>query len=99
MIVQLAAAAALSARPSARAYRITIHTQPGARIVERVRVPPGWVGAFCTPLVCAVGHVTVVVPASGVAASELHLYRESATAARHFAIFLSAGSSELVLRG
>jgi hypothetical protein len=98
MIVQLAAAAALSAGPSARAYRITIHSQPAAQVVERVRVPPGWVGAFCTPRVCAVGHVTVVVPASGVAVSELHLYRESDTAARHFAIFLTAGSSELVLQ-
>jgi hypothetical protein len=97
MIVQLAAAL-VGAGPSELAYRITIRSQPATQIVERVRIPPGWVGAFCTPRVCALGHVTVVVPASGIAVSELHLYRETSIAARHFEIVLSAGSAELLLK-
>jgi hypothetical protein len=99
MIVQLVAATLVGASPSARAYRITIRSQPTAQIAERVRVPPGWVGAFCTSRVCAVGHVTVVVPASGVAVSELHLYRETAAAARHFAIVFTAGNAKVILQG
>lgn len=98
MIAQVAATALVEASSNARAYRITVHSKPAAQILERVRVPQGWVGAFCTPRVCSVGHVTVLVPASGVAISELHLYRVSLTAAHHVTILFSAGDTTITLR-
>ena len=69
------AAMAIGGAPAERDYRLAIHNAPRAHVTLRAGVPPGWIAAFCTPSVCAPGHVVVRVPASGEAIIALHVYR------------------------
>lgn len=40
----------------------------------RAQAPRGWVAAFCSSRVCAIGRVTVKIPATGAASVELHMH-------------------------
>ena len=97
-MIALAAAAMLAAGPNERAYRLTVHAPPNARIVLRVRTAPGWIGALCTPRICSLSMVTIIVPPSGNAVSELHLYRMGAHSAKNPHASVTAGAhSALVI--
>ena len=69
------AALAVGGAPAERDYRLAIHSAPRAHVTLRAGVPKGWIAAFCTPSVCAPGHVVVRVPANGEATIALHVYR------------------------
>ena len=55
-----------TATHSAAKYRLIVTGKPNAHLrLEATGVADGWLGAFCTPKVCAPGHVVVDLPTSG----------------------------------
>jgi hypothetical protein len=73
----------VTATQSAAKYRLTVSGKPNARLrLEATAVADGWLGAFCTPKVCAPGHVDVDLPKSGRAVYQFELIKEVDTAAR-----------------
>jgi len=91
------AAVAVGMGPSERDYRLTIRDVPGTSIALRAQMPQGWIAAFCTPKVCAPGHVVVNVPANGRTTIALHVYRVEAAAVHHANVSVSAPGTQLSL--
>jgi hypothetical protein len=70
-----------TATQSAARYRLTVTGKPNAHLrLEATGVTEGWLGAFCTPKVCAPGHVDVDLPRSGQAIYQFELIREGDSA-------------------
>jgi hypothetical protein len=69
--------------PGERDYRLTIRAAPQAHIALRARLPHGWLAAFCTPQLCARGHVMLRVPSSGRETIALHVFRIDGQATRN----------------
>jgi hypothetical protein len=90
-------AVAIGMGPAERDYRLTIHDAPRGAIALRTRIPNGWIAAFCTPRVCAPGHVVVNIPPSGQAVIDLHVYRVDSAAAHHANVSVSAPGAQLSL--
>ena len=84
--------------PAERDYRLSLHAVPKTSIALRARMPEGWIAAFCTPLVCAPGHVVVRVPRSGQSVVALHIYRVRDTGRRTSDVVVSddRGNSTVV---
>jgi hypothetical protein len=74
MIASLMLAGALAATPNAPGFRIALSGAPGTTVTLRAQAPRGWLAAFCSSQVCAIGRVTVKIPATGVASVELHMH-------------------------
>jgi hypothetical protein len=74
VIASLMLVAALAATPDGPGFRIALRGAPGSTVTMRVQVPHGWLAAFCSSQVCAIGRVTVRIPATGVASVELHVH-------------------------
>jgi len=74
MIASLLLAGALTATPDGPGFRIALSGTPEAIVTIRARAPRGWLAAFCSSRVCAIGRVTVKIPATGVASVELHMH-------------------------
>ncbi len=91
------AAVAMGMGPSERDYRLTIRDVPGTSVALRAQMPQGWIAAFCTPKVCAPGHVVVNVPANGQTTIALHIYRVESTASHHADVSVSARGSRISL--
>lgn len=70
-----------TATQSAARYRLVVTGHPNAHLrLEATGVAEGWLGAFCTPDVCAPGHVDVDLPKSGRAVYQFELIREGDSA-------------------
>ena len=70
-----------TATQSAARYRLVVTGKPNAHLrLEATGVADGWLGAFCTPEVCAPGHVNVDLPKSGQAVYQFELIREGDSA-------------------
>jgi hypothetical protein len=70
-----------TASQAAAKYRLIVTGKPNAHVrLEATGVADGWLGAFCTPRVCAPGHVDVDLPESGQAVYQFELIRESDSA-------------------
>lgn len=70
-----------TATQSAARYRLTVTGKPNAHVrLEATGVADGWLGAFCTPKVCAPGRVDVDLPKSGRAVYQFELIREGDSA-------------------
>lgn len=70
-----------TASQAAAKYRLIVTGKPNARVrLEATGVADGWLGAFCTPHVCAPGHVDVDLPKSGQAVYQFELIREGDSA-------------------
>lgn len=70
-----------AATHSAAKYRLVVTGKPNAHLrLDATRVADGWLGAFCTPHVCAPGHVVVDLPKSGQAIYQFELIREGDSA-------------------
>lgn len=91
------AAVAVGMGPAERDYRLTIRDLPGTSVALSAGMPQGWIAAFCTPKVCAPGHVIVNIPASGQASIALHIYRVNGTAAHHAIVSVTAPGTQLSL--
>jgi|SRR6185312_11306266 len=66
---------------SAARYRLVVMGKPNEHLrLEATGVADGWLGAFCTPEVCAPGHVNVDLPKSGKAVYQFELIREGDSA-------------------
>jgi len=74
MIASLMLAGALAATPDGPGFRIALSGAPGSIVTMRAQAPRGWLAAFCSSRVCAIGRVTVKIPATGVASVELHMH-------------------------
>jgi hypothetical protein len=74
MIASLMLVGALAATPDGPGFRIAMRGAPGSTVTMRARTPHGWLAAFCSSRVCAIGRVTVKIPATGVASVELHMH-------------------------
>ena len=67
----------VTATTSAARYRLIVSGRPNARVrLQATGVAEGWLGAFCTPTVCAPDHVEVDLPKSGQAVFQFELIRE-----------------------
>jgi hypothetical protein len=67
---------------SAAKFRLIVTGKPGARIhLQATGVADGWLGAFCTPTVCAPQSVDTDLPSSGKALLQFELIREGDSAA------------------
>lgn len=70
-----------TASRSAAKYRLIVTGKPEAHVrLEATGVADGWLGAFCTPDLCAPGHVDVKLPKSGQAIFQFELIREGDSA-------------------
>src|SRR5579863_6845297 len=70
-----------TASQAAAKYRLIVTGKPNARMrLAATGVADGWLGAFCTPKVCAPGHVDVELPKSGRAVYQFELIREGDSA-------------------
>ncbi|MGH7729326.1 MAG: tetratricopeptide repeat protein, partial [Vulcanimicrobiaceae bacterium] len=68
--------------PGTRKYRLVVAGGSGRTVaLHAVRVPAGWVAAFCTDKVCAPNRTQFALPSSGVKIVELTLVPPSPTAA------------------
>ena len=73
-----------TATKSAARYRLVVSGKPSAHLrLEATQVADGWLGAFCTPKVCAPGRVDVDLPKSGQAVYQFELIREGDSAPSH----------------
>ncbi len=71
-----------SASQAAAKYRLIVTGKPKAHVrLEATGVAEGWLGAFCTPKLCAPAHVDVDLPTSGRAVFQFELIREGDSAA------------------
>ncbi len=76
-------AAPRTATATAAKYRLTVTGAPHAALtLKATHLARGWLGAFCTPLVCAPASVDVTLPASGKALYTFELIREEDSAPR-----------------
>ncbi|MBV8582506.1 MAG: hypothetical protein JO241_00815 [Candidatus Eremiobacteraeota bacterium] len=63
---------------SAAKYRLVVTGRPNAKLhLAATEVADGWLGAFCTPTVCAPMQVDLSIPKSGQAILQFELIRES----------------------
>lgn len=70
-----------TASQAAAKYRLIVTGKPNAHVrLEATGVADGWLGAFCTPSVCAPGHVDVDLPKSGQSVYQFELIREGDSA-------------------
>lgn len=70
-----------TASQAAAKYRLIVTGKPNAHVrLEATGVADGWLGAFCTPNVCAPEHVDVDLPKSGQAVFQFELIREGGSA-------------------
>jgi hypothetical protein len=70
-----------TATQSAAKYRLIVSGKPNGHLhLEATNVADGWLGAFCTPKVCAPGRVDVDLPKSGQAVYQFELIREGDSA-------------------
>lgn len=70
-----------TATQSAARYRLIVNGKPNTHLrLEATQVADGWLGAFCTPNVCAPGQVDVDLPESGQAVYQFELIREGDSA-------------------
>lgn len=66
-----------TASQAAAKYRLIVTGKPNAHVrLEATGIADGWLGAFCTPNVCAPGRVDVDLPKSGHAVYQFELIRE-----------------------
>lgn len=69
---------------SAAKYRLIVAGAPNTRVhLAATSVADGWLGAFCTPTVCAPASVDVDIPKSGEAILQFELIREEDSAPNH----------------
>jgi hypothetical protein len=62
---------------TAAKFRLIVSGAPNATLhLEATGVADGWLGAFCTPTVCAPQRVSVTLPKSGQAIYQFELIRE-----------------------
>jgi hypothetical protein len=71
----------VSSARSAAKFRLIVTGKPNARLhLKATAVADGWLGAFCTPKVCAPEEVDVNLPKSGRAIYQFELIKEVGTA-------------------
>lgn len=90
------AALAIGAGPAERDYRLTVRDAPGTRIALHAQMPEGWIAAFCTPKVCAPGHVVVTVSPRGSDTIALHVYRTDDRALHRARIVLTSDKGAML---
>ena len=73
-MIWLALAATLTPTHGALDYRVAVRGPAGSSVIVTAQPPPGWTAAFCSPRLCAVGHIPVKITASGASVVNLHLY-------------------------
>jgi hypothetical protein len=95
-MISLALAATLSSMQGTLAYRVAVRGPVGSSVILTAQPPPGWTAAFCSPRLCAVGHVPVTITASGTSYVDLHFYATARPA--HGTAFVTARGSTLLLR-
>jgi hypothetical protein len=67
-------AATLAASPDGPEFRFNLRGTPGSTVAVKASAPAGWLPAFCSTRVCSIGHVSVIIPKSGVATLDLHMH-------------------------
>jgi hypothetical protein len=73
-MISLALATMLTSMQGTLAYRLAVRGPVGSAVIVAAQPPPGWTAAFCSPRLCAVGHVPVIIAVSGTSYVDLHLY-------------------------
>src|SRR6516164_4020816 len=63
-MISLVLAGTLVSMPGAHAYRVGVRGREGTSLVVSAQAPPGWTVAFCSPRICAVGHVPLTISAT-----------------------------------
>jgi len=95
-MISLALAATLMSMQGTIAYRVAVRGPGGSSVIVAAQPPPGWTAAFCSPRLCAVGHVPVTIAASGISYVDLHLYPTGRPT--HGTAFVTARGTTLRLR-
>lgn len=95
-MISLALAATLASMQGAFAYRVALHGPIGSSVIVAAQPPPGWIAAFCSSRLCAVGQVPVTIGAAGTAVVDLHLYPTYRP--RHGTVLVTARGKTLRLR-
>jgi hypothetical protein len=67
-------AATLAASPDGPAFRFNLRGMPSSTVAVKANAPRGWLPAFCSTRICAIGHIRVTIPQSGVATLDLHMH-------------------------
>jgi hypothetical protein len=73
-MISLALAATVTSMQGTLTYRVAVRGPIGSSVIVAAQPPPGWTAAFCTPHLCAVGHVPVTIAVGGTSYVDLHLY-------------------------
>jgi|HubBroStandDraft_6_1064221.scaffolds.fasta_scaffold37441_6 hypothetical protein len=95
-MISLALAATLTSMQGTLAYRVAVRGPVGSSVIVAAQPPFGWTAAFCSPRLCAVGHVPVTIAATGTSYVDLHLY--TTTRPMHGTAFITAQGNTLRLR-
>ena len=95
-MISLALAATLTSMQGTLAYRVAVRGPVGSSVIVAAEPPPGWTAAFCSPRLCAVGHVPIIIAAAGISYLDLHLY--SASRPMHGTAVVTARGTTLRLR-
>jgi hypothetical protein len=96
-MITLALAATLTSMQGTLAYRVAVHGPVGASVIVAAQAPPGWTAAFCSPRLCAVGRVLLMITATGISYVDLHLY-STARSMHGIATVTARGNTILRLR-
>jgi hypothetical protein len=95
-MISLALAATLTSLQGTHAYRVAVRGPAGSSVAVAAQPPPGWTAAFCSPRLCAVGHVPVTIAITGTSYVDLHLY--STARPTHGIAFVTSQGDTLRLR-
>ncbi len=83
---------------AAAKFKLTVTGAPNASLrLEATHVADGWLGAFCTPKVCAPERVDVTLPASGQAVFSFELIREDDKSAHTSGAVITAGDASVTV--
>jgi hypothetical protein len=95
-MISLALAATLTSMQGTFAYRVAVRGPVGSSVIVAAQPPPGWTAAFCSPRLCAVGHVPVTIAATGTSYVDLHFYPTARPT--HGTAFVTARGTALRLK-
>ncbi len=79
-------------------FKLTVTGKPNTSLrLEATHVASGWLGAFCTPKVCAPERVDVTLPASGQAVFSFELIREADNAPHASGAVITGGDASVTV--
>jgi hypothetical protein len=73
-MISLALAATLTSPQGMHTYRVAVRGPAGSSVTVAAQPPLGWTAGFCSPRLCAVGHVPVTIAITGTSYVDLHFY-------------------------